>query len=801
MPGPTLLRLLTLTLALFGAFAHAPALAQDGSPAGSAADEAPAQGGLDAVGIEVETFGLSGVVRPGAWAPVRLVLTDGSTTGRPRDVAVRLHVPDGDGDTTLYERRITLQPGRRGGVWLYAMMPWSMPTTFTVTVNELADSDVGIGPQIAARRIAPSRPVQTRERLIGVVGPATVGLEQYEMGGGTSGRRYHSNLDINVIPGLVPAGMPDRWEGLAAFDTIVWTGGDPTDLGIDLRPRAIREWVRRGGHLVVLLPEVGGVWFTRDDPLDAIMPEVDVVRHEDVSYEPYRNLITTREFDNTPLPMGTIFSFEREQETDPLDAAPLFSGPEGTVAVRRLVGTGMVTVVGLNLDDRDLRLSRAVRADTIWNRILGLRVPMPPDSVPAPPRQVAESSADGQISPSIENTAEAGVGVLLALVVFGVYWLLAGPLGFALLKAKHWHRHAWVAFLISVGVFTVSAWIGASTLADRSLRARHTTFLTHVYGQSFQTTHTFAGVTVDGYGERSFSVGDGVLDAGLRNLISVWYDPRDMNSITPFPDARRYVADESEPEVMGVPVRSTVKRIRADWAGGVRWQTPRPESTENEPRLIDDRAGLPELAGRLVHDLPGDLQAVKVYLVWGQSGSRVRPATNASSVRGILYPNLRRWELSGSWAPGAALDLAQITGTSTGVQVGENYFANLTPQASAGGWAQPSPLREIRSYSRGAAVDNAERLSWMSLLAPPSYANTSYERERVYTEVGHALDISKFATQPALIIIGHVFDAQSPTPLKIGPESARRSVPTEGHTVVRWIYPLTPGPVDFPPTP
>lgn len=751
-------------------------------------DPAPSASVID---IEVETFGVGGIIRPGEPAGVRLYLTDTVGT-QPRAVAVRLHVPDADGDTMLVQRDVVLQPGVRMLTWLYPPMPWNVPQYFTVTVHDLPDSGRTVGRQLAAARISPMGLADTDVDMIGVVGTRVFGLDQYELGMAPDAR-YESQEWFEVVSGLAPEDLPDRWEGLEQYDVLVWGDADPTRLGLE-RPRAIEEWVRRGNHLVIVVPSVASVWFTRDDPLRDIMPDARLVRVEDVSYEPYRNLLTTDNFDHVPMPQDAIVhSFERDQGVDPMDAAPIIDGPHGVVVTRRLVGAGMVTVVGLDLADPRLRERRIIRADTFWHRVLGKSFPIP-FVKPGQPRirqpKPPEEHLDRHFAGAIENTAQAGVGILLAVVVFAAYWLVAGPLGFGVLKMNHWHRHAWVAFIGTIGVFALIAWAGANTLSETTVRAKHLTFLTQVYGQSYQTTTTYAGVMVPGYGDRSISVRDGGVDADSRNLVSVWSDPLGLSGAR-FPDARSYPYNMRDVDTLTAPVRSTVKTVRAEWAGGVRWRTPRPQSPDAEPRLEQTNT----LSGSLVHDLPGALEGVRIVLVYGQRGKDARPLESGANV-GMRYPRARVWNLSGPWQPGTPLDLLAVTTDRNNRPDSLDTLAReLTP--GAGNRYQSGPGGFTREpYNQAKARTDADRLSFRSILSQPRYNNGTYAHERLKTFAGHGLDLGRFFTMPCVIITGHVTDTEDPTPLRIGgPEG--EPIESEGHTVVRWIYPLTPDPVSY----
>ena len=59
--------------------------------------------------------------------------------------------------------------------------------------------------------------------------------------------------------GIGAADLPDRWEGLSSFESIIWTNAPVQGLGID-QARALLDWTRRGGNLVIVLPESGDPW-------------------------------------------------------------------------------------------------------------------------------------------------------------------------------------------------------------------------------------------------------------------------------------------------------------------------------------------------------------------------------------------------------------------------------------------------------------------------------------------------------------------------------------------------------------
>src|SRR5436190_872724 len=81
-------------------------------------------------------FGVGGVVRPGEWAGLRLAVKDSSD--KPRDVLLRISMPDPDGDRVLYEGRITTNPGVALPLWVYLYLPSGFKQGEILIVNSFA---------------------------------------------------------------------------------------------------------------------------------------------------------------------------------------------------------------------------------------------------------------------------------------------------------------------------------------------------------------------------------------------------------------------------------------------------------------------------------------------------------------------------------------------------------------------------------------------------------------------------------------------------------------------------------------
>lgn len=748
------------------------------------------QGGSTAatgeVEIGVDAFGFGGAVRAGDYAGIRLALTDRGDS--VRTAAVRLHIRDADGDTALHERVVTLNPGVTQGVWLYARLPFGFDssTALLVTVREVdaerVDGGARVGRQIGAARIGPNRVIDSADAMIGVIGRSRAGLEQYEFSAPGSQLPPTSHEWTRVItlePERLAGGMPDSWLGLASLEAIVWTGGDPSALRLEAS-EALREWVYGGGRLIVVLPPVGGVWSNAAaNPLADLMPEARIIRREGVSLESYRSLLTGSE--RLPLPKSSIVhTFRIESGTPAAASAPILAGADGApVVVRRLVGAGEVTVIGLDLADQ--ALSVRVDAERFWHRVLGRRfdvldtqemTTLLQGETGASFTMREQSWIDADFGRQIDKTGRAGVGVLLGLVVFAAYLALAGPGGFALLKWRGLQRHAWTAFVATTAVFSVAAWAGARAVRPAEVEITHLTLLDHVFGQDVQRARSWFSVLLPTYGEQTVSVGDPEAGDVWTQGLSAWSAPGFGGSST-FPDAREYLVESREPESLTVPTRSTVKEFQADWKGAPRWLTPLPEGG----RVGVDAEG--SLSGALVHELPAPMEDVVIVHV-----QRQFPLDDRGE-GGPMIARTRSWRLQGSWAPGEPLDLGELGEADLTGQ----YFSRLTGSRQALGVGVGGETLDARYLPR-----RLEMLTWHDMLAPPEYRQTTGSSALIRQRVAHGWDLSRWFTQPSLIVLGQTTGEGAPIPLRVDGEAAL----TRGRTLVRWVYPLPPDPPRVP---
>lgn len=771
-------------------------------PAETGAGSTPRDSGE--IKIEAERFGVGDVLRPGEWAGVRLRLMDGAL--KPRDIVIQILGSDPDGDPPLYRRELASNPGAWYGAWLYFRLPASVSgtPTFEVRAYEYLPADNGPGggrEQFRTGRLLGQAYLMPRsqipgdtEDLIAVMGPRTYGLSDYAQvipdGSAPQGQER-----IRVVNGLQPEEAPDRWMGWAPFGDLVWGAGDPGKLRGD-RARALREWIERGGHLVVVLPAFGETWTNAStNELHDLLPAVKLVRREGVDLTPYAPLLTKRK--NAELPKdAVVHELAPLESARPEEAIRIFNGPEGAcVTARRLVGLGAVDLVGLDLNARSLSEQGLIDADVFWNRLLGRRGEYrDAQELSQLDKQQALNKSfqarvdyETDIARLIAKTGKAGAALLLGVVVFIAYWIVAGPGGYAALKWKGLQRHAWVAYAGAAAAFTLIAWGGATALRPGRIEGDHLTFIDHVYGQPIQRTRTWASVLIPWYGNAAIAVGieDDPLSPGrarFTNTIAAWAGGED-EARGSFPDSRGYDVDARSPWVMTVPTRSTVKQVVMDWAGSPRWKMPVPSGVDGAIR----RAAGGRLEGVLRHELPGPLRDVVIIDVARQPRLGAPP--------GAPISDARSYRLTGEWKPGQDLSLAEVSkDASSSANFADKYLEQLADMARGSSF--------LPGAGPATPADVPQRLFALSLysqLKPPELTNIRGDLFRIRRGETHAWDLGRWFSQPCLIVMGLVGGeggkVASPTPATVDGEE----LPMTGLTLVRWVYPMPDDPPAYPP--
>jgi hypothetical protein len=778
-----------------------------GAPAAAQGPGAPLSTGE--VKIELESFGVGNVARCGDWCGIRLRIQD--TGSRSRELIVRVNGLDFDGDTPLYQRETASNPGQWQSVWMYARLPFNynpasgltayVYEAVEVTGERPEDAPTGfragrlLGYASLSVASGPSGSVRDPSSgIIGVIGTRPMGLRAYSAATPNGRSSMHSHEIIDVVMGITPAAMPDRWMGLLPFDAIVWAQGSPAELR-DTRSRALREYVLHGGHLIIILPSIGQTWTDqRSNDLFDIMPAVTVSRKEVHDFDRYRPLLTRQPDPKLPTQpqfpkTSIVHTFRPSPEAAPNEAIRILNGPDGDcVVVRRLVGAGAVTLIGLDLNQTALSQFDLIDADMFWHRVLGKRGDFTPRQQNMGIFGRKTWRLDQDIDDEIAKNNDAAAGVLLGFVIFVLYWLCAGPVGFLILKRYNLTHHSWLAFVAAIAVFTGIAWSGANLLRQSEIQARHFTILDHVYGQPLQRARMWSSIWIPWYGTARISVApqdDGA--AGVGATIASWDPPETDVSWGGFPDQRGYIVDTRDPSGMRVPVRSTVKQVEVNWAGGPAWEMPRPARPEeggtgklevvNQANVPpEQRSGL--VRGTLVHNMPGTLNDGIVVVIRSQ-----RPILRSPSYLPICVGEV--FNINKPWGPNEPLDLAITTRPR-----------DRAIETALTGYLNTHFRPNLDLGDRTDMTRRLNALAFFSQLPPPDEDSSRPYAQRNAT---HGWDLSYWFTQPCIIVMGHLTTADAnvtntPVPIHVDGEP----VTNNGRTFVRWIYPLPDNPPEFP---
>ncbi|MEO1583102.1 MAG: hypothetical protein AAFR96_00865 [Planctomycetota bacterium] len=784
----------------FGVMIVCAMLAAVGGPAVSQDLGAEAAGSVQ---IEVVSIGVGGSAKASEWAGVQIRFRDSGIV--QREVVFEVATRDVDGDSPLYQRTVTTNPGAGDElVWVYAYLqaadidrPLMVSAYEAVPAGPALQEEGGVrfaSGRLLGRTTTAGRAL--RSPVLGtmlVVGRQPAGLAGYasrRSSGDLWQARGHEATDI--FADLEPASLPDRAIGYSGIETIVWSGSEPTRLSVS-RAEALRAWVRSGGHLVVSLPASPQVWFDEvRNPLWPMMPEVRAAR----SVTPSQALAPLLTYDDSAeIPERlVVHALSRLASAEPDRAWPILQDAAGrSVVVRAREGLGMVTLIGFDVSSRSLASRGMPGMRPFWHRVLG-RTGLPRDDDANRNLAIVQTEPryfDADLVGLISQGQAVVVGVLTGFGAFGLYWLLAAPVGYAVLSRLGLKRHAWVAFVGVVVAFTAITWGGVTALRPREANLQAVVFLDSVEGTTRASARAFATVLVPDYGEGAVRVGRGEPEEVA--ALAPWADPsiRGAGGLdVTFPDVRGYPVSGRDPDRMRFPARSTVKSIRADWSGERQWSTFRAIDDSGAPgRLALQEDG--SVSGELLHGLPGPLENVRVIVVPPQERLAKRVGRADIALARVLSPQV------GGWSAGERLDLDALTapGDETQAAAARRADAAFFEDLAAAGL--PETLGDLTGVS--ARSRTTDRLLAAALLSrlPPSRPDARGARPIGLRRSTHGLDLGEWFTQPCVIVLGTVDltpETDLPLPLSIRASGGWSALRGEGTAVVRWVYPLRASP-------
>ena len=808
------------------------------------------------VDIALVRMGVGNHVRPGDMTALLVRVTSGLQA--PVQARIEWSVRNADGDIARYTREAALAPGAPTERWVYGVMPIvsasaqsAVELVTTLRVVEVQDGRVVR--VLGERRVDgttaedPAVPVETTEALVGMVGDGRAGLAGISTPTPNLSFIASMNELTKVARGISAAELPDRWEGLSSFDTLVWTNAPVANLGSE-QARAVIDWARRGGNLVIVLPESGDPWGMGGQrgrtAFAPVLPE-KATRHDGVLVSELLPALTKERQLRNDAARSSVWSFDPSPGNG---FAPLLMAPteadlrtgtlatDGTLkgralAVRRPFGFGFVTVVGVDVDGLDRRAlvqEGLPQADTFWNRLLGRRADSPTPAMWA--KLAAEKRLDSRggyvipgnggelVNARVGLQSRAAIGVLGLLAAFAVYWGLAGPGSFLVLRSMKRPQFSWLAFVaVAVGA-TALAWIATGIFALTSSRVQHLTFVDRVEwsGASAEDrgllrAQSWLGAALPGYGEARVALPKSEGAPG-GNLLSTWFPPPAGNP-SGFPDSESYEVPAASQHEYDVPSRATATVLTANWIGkpvGAWEGTPREMP---ERRLRQDIAWGQQptivLHGALVHSLPLPLEDVTLVHVTPFRPPERRIVDDGAplTVPSGAMPSYASMARMARWDPNVPLDVgpslygndaAQPKPVPAGIRMTGRNGAESSIRAL---WYDPVLQSSIAMYDPSSVLQPDQRLEMLqlySMLQPPLYllresqsAGFRGEAVRVERDLARGVDLSRWFSQPCLIVIGSLKDDGQdevglPFPFTIDGDEPR----ADGRTYVRVVFPL-----------
>ncbi len=764
------------------------------------------------IDIQRDFLGLGGIVQRGVWTPVRVDLTNSGAENV--EVHCRWLLTDEDGDELIAQRsNITLQPLRPQGVWLYATPPMSTRPGQTWVFQAVEVKSGELLNQVELQ-LSDSAVADPSVNLIGFCGFKGMGMTPWM-------RWSTHHEELRLVRGLTLETLPDRWYGLDSLSSLVWMpgeGGEPTDNRMsDSSKRALREWVYRGGHLVIVLPYAGQQWTGADSGLADLLDPIKADAINQARARPPISVfgvlrstdpVALNWFDLSNAPGYTSLA-DVDLSTRPADIAPGANPPQPDLKpliVGRRFGFGQVTLVGIDLSNPDvLKSIDAFRLHRVWARIFNWRasktgelIPNSEFDSPQTRGQYWEAKdATGQIelgnwmSQRVAREGQTGAAIGLAFVLFVIYIILTALTFPNLLKAKGWQRHSWMLFVCIVALFSMVAWGGAWVMRPATTSVSHFTVLdidgntNRVHARSWQSLliPTFATSDVQVGSQK-----DGLARMEVINLLAS--PGNDLMPDSPgYPDKRSYVFDAAQPSELPVPMRSTTKSLKIDFLGQISGQQEglaKPWSMPQASLRINN--DLP--VGTITHDLPGELRDVRIIYCPGGAQMPATPGATRAQNRPIVYEYKDPTTKQSIWAPGTPLALPNARSAYSPLWVRPRLDSKQRFWRNEG---YLGAAMADRGFSGGSGNNsNIDRdiplITFFGALPPPDYEvkNGMFGMDIYSRSLVRDLDLTHLITGRRIILIGHLRESPSPVPLTVD----GKTIPSQGWTVVRWIYDL-----------
>ncbi|CAN5842718.1 hypothetical protein BH23PLA1_BH23PLA1_08400 [soil metagenome] len=401
--------------------------------------------------------------KTGTWTPVRVDLQAGAARFQGQMLVI---VPDDDGTPTVVREPVDI-PARTTLPFTAYVRPGSSTAEFRVEVYEEG--------RRRPRAVDVNNSVDwidPGQLLLATLGnPSGIDLipqiPEFRL------ENQVMETMVRVVRIQAPEGIPGRWYGYDAVEAVVLDTNDQNTMeALDtFRNLALKQWVRNGGHLVVA---IGDRWQAVNDSfLAEMLPALPNGQSRTNDLGAIESFASSSKPITTPEGPSVAVTTLLPVEARGAKAIDLSAG--SPVIVRGHYGLGLVTVVGLNVDQRPF-VEWPDRAQ-FWLRVLDLQgAARGSTSTGSPGGGTFYDASVADLATYLHKSLEQFEGVRLvpfgwvAFFVF-VYILLIGPGDYFFLKKVLKRMElTWITFPLIVLTVSLLAYATAYTVKGTDLR-------------------------------------------------------------------------------------------------------------------------------------------------------------------------------------------------------------------------------------------------------------------------------------------------------------------------------------------
>ena len=433
--------------------------------------------------------------------------------------------------------------------------------------------------------------------------------------------------------------LPEDPLGYDAVDSILWLGGNPNDLATGSLDTlaALKDYVRFGGKLVVCQPTQN--WQDTLGFGDMLPVDVQGIAAKS-DFEPLRSMAGPRETDpffsspadswapaKGPFQMarsavrdGAVVEYwiDWKQDGSYSDATPFLA--------RKPYGLGQVTWVAQPLTTESAP-NNATGWPYVWDKVFGWRSNayiLPDKESPSDPKidgRLEQFAAGGPLDLGytfvlgLNLNSKANWLIVLAIVFFVVYWLIAGPGSYAYLVAKKRQAVSWFLFGIVAVAATLVTVLVVQLVLSGPPELKHLSFV-RVASDQPTIVYSRFGLYIPKDGTQTIELEE-TSPASVSYLSPFAEHPQQLGGdVTEFAEPTEYFVPIRDLKSEGAPrlsvdYRKSMKKFQARWVGEL------PLKITGSVKLDPDDRRLP-LSGKLTNETNTNLNDVYLAFNAGQ---------------------------------------------------------------------------------------------------------------------------------------------------------------------------------------